>query len=317
MAFAFVRREKFSWALGRLCSRRLVSRVLGFVLLVAGCATAGAANSGLTQEMNPWPGARSIANTDKPVVGYRLITSSLKRQSATTFGEHEVALSGNLQRRAWEISARQDLDQVVDFVLGQLDYDRLLYQCEDLDCGSSHFWANEVFGTGRLVGRDNAQRYRVLLKEQGDQKLVYLLYVTHRGPRQTVYGVDVIQTRDKVTQGEVSRADVEKTLAQSQGWLPGMVVGENGLDEAASAALIDTLKGQSVSVKRRLYLIVHCYESTDMEANQACSDRIAEQLRLATFDGARQLDVRGQGALLLPPDQQLTPALRFVFWPTR
>lgn len=281
-------------------------------LLVGLCLPAYA-----TEDIRPWPGSRVINEEAGPVSGYRLITSGLKRQAATTFGASERHLPGTLARKAWEISHRQDLDTLRNFLINQLEFDELLYQCDDLDCGSSHFWANEVFGTGRLVGRDTDQQYQVLLKYEGDIKHLYLIYLTHRGPRQTVYGIDHLTTQAAVHDGDINQEEVEKALASSEGWLPGLVAEGDTLNQEASVALINGLKSQAAGVKRRLFLMVHCYESKDMATNQVCSDRLAEQLRLATYDGIYQLDIRGHAALAVPPDRQLVPAVRFVFWPRR
>jgi len=271
-------------------------------------------------------GSRLLTDRTEQVSSYRLALSGLKRQAATTFAEQEVRVSGQLRRLAWESSEKLDLDAAINPLLlalkSNLD-NSILYQCSDLDCGSSHFWANEIFGNGRLVGRDNQQRLLVAYLPQADtngsdsEQTVVMFYVTNRGPRQTVAGMNILRTSDRVLPEVISRADIEGRLSASSGWLPGMVTAAGQLDLQQSSELIAVLKGLSDGVKQRLHLVVHCYESGDMAENQSCSDRIAQQLRVATFDGHRELNVSGGAALALAPQNNNQPALRFVFWPRR
>ncbi|WP_221801274.1 DUF4892 domain-containing protein [Oceanobacter mangrovi] len=266
-------------------------------------------------------GSRLITDQQKSVSNFRLAMSSLKRQAATTFAAQEVRVSGDLHRWAWEVSEKTDLDQLLQPLLLNLAANpaaSILYQCKDLDCGSSHFWANEIFGNGRLVGRDGQQRYLVgYIPAASGPATVLLLYASQRGPRQTVIGFDVLTTADQVLPQVVNRETILGRLSASSGWLPGLVTVGSELDVEASAALIEVLKGLSDGLRSRLYLMVHCYENSEMDANQQCSDQLAEQLRTATATLGRPLNIRGQAALVASPESSNKAALRFVFWPGR
>jgi len=78
---------------------------------------------------------------------------------------------------------------------------------------------------------------------------------------------------------------------------------------------LNTVRALDPSVKRRLYLIVHCYQANNMADNFACSTRIAQQLRAAIYDGSYEIPVYGHGALTLSPGDDLKPHLRFMLWP--
>ena len=269
-------------------------------------------------ELPLWPGRREVDRQYHANMSYRLVLSELKRQAATTIGEQERVIQGSVWRRVWEVSRRIDLDNLALQIREQMPEGELLYECGSLDCGSSHFWANEIFDNGRLVGRDRYQRYFVLSQRISAQRQrVFLMYATYRGSRQTVIGLNVIETGNALNKADVSRQAIEELLANNSGWLPGFVITDGGLDKEASETLLEAIKDLPRGLRTRLFLTVHCYEHTDMEANLQCSERLAEQLRVATYDGLTELPVRGLGALVLPENTQVEPALRFVFWPTR
>ncbi|WP_169449493.1 DUF4892 domain-containing protein [Oceanobacter kriegii] len=294
---------------------------LSFLLLSLLSLPTRADTAALIEQATP-AGSRLLTDRTEAVRNYRLALSDLKRQSATTFSEQEVRVNGELRRLAWESGEKLDLTSAVTPLLITLDASMsatILYQCEDLDCGSSHFWANEIFGNGRLVGRDNQQRLVIayLTDAASGEHTVVMYYASHRGPRQTVAGMNILKTKDRILPETISRADVENRLSASSGWLPGFVADGGAFDASQSQALIDVLKGLSDGVKQRLHLVVHCYESGDMAVNQSCSERLAKQLRVATFDGSRELNVSAGAALALAPETSNKPALRFVFWPRR
>ncbi len=301
----------------------LVTLALSLLVLMASTARAaevvGNDIDGWISSLSLPPGVRQIQAETETGVSYRLVLSELKRQSATTFGEQERAVFGDVRRRAWEINGRQDLEELTALFRRQMPEGQLLYQCQSLDCGSSHFWANEIFGNGRLVGRDRYQSYFVWAEPLANStgQRVYLFYAAGRGSRQTVIGLNVVDTQSPLTRAAVSHAAVEEALASSSGWLPGFVADHGSLDTDASAVLIEVIKGTSRGLKQRLFLTVHCYDDTNMLVNTQCSQRLAEQLRVATYDGVTELPVQGLGALVIPDSGGYQPRLRFVVWPRR
>ena len=265
-----------------------------------------------------YPGARLSDEQSTQASHYRLVLSELKRSQATTFGEREVRLTGQLQRRVWTMPSGIELQEVVQFYQQQLDGKQVLYQCQGLDCGSSHFWANEVFSNSRLVGREKDQSLMVVMSPRtAELNDIWVVYAVRRATRQVMVNIDHIITGDAVAGDDLQRSRIEQVLADSHGWLPGFVIDNQRFDRAASQVLVDTLKALAPGVKQRLHLVVHCYEATDMVENMRCSARLAQQLRAAVFDGQYDINVTGLGALTLPPGESLQPALRFVFWPGR
>lgn len=266
-----------------------------------------------------FPQAALQDDKTQEVKNYRLVLSGLKRNQATTYGEHERRLSGKLWRRVWAVEDRVQLDTVIDYYTQQLSDSQVLYQCRALDCGSNPFWANEIFRNARLGGREQNQFYRVALLEDPakQEKTLYVLYIIERGSKQVMVNLDVLTTTDAVKEQADMNALIQQALVSSHGWLPGLVTDNGRINEQQSSALISYLKNLTPSMKRRLYLLVHCYDASHMSDNIQCSQRLAEQLRLATFDGQFELNIDGHGALTPAPDNSLQPALRFIFWPGR
>ena len=94
-----------------------------------------------------------IQNEERSVLdSYRLVLSSSTRAQASP-GQNELRLKGELWRRTWAVESQFTLDEVTTFFEKQIENLPILYHCRALDCGSSHFWANEVFSNARLVGR--------------------------------------------------------------------------------------------------------------------------------------------------------------------
>ena len=251
---------------------------------------------------------------------YRLLLSAPRKTVDRVTTQDERLLAADVWRRVWEVPGRLELAPLLEQVRSALAADggvTELFSCRDLACGSSHYWANEIFANGRLVGRDTGQRYAALELDAPSGPQLVVLYASHRGARQTVVAMDVIRTTERLDAAAADSADLLRRLSEQDGWLPGMVVRDGQLDASASAGLVAALKGLPEGSKQRLYLLVHCYDSLDMTVNRQCSEQLADQLRLQTFDGTTQLHVEGQGALVLPADRGVQPALRFVFWPER
>lgn len=251
------------------------------------------------------------------VQNYRVVVSGLTRTQAATVPNHELRLNGDLWRRVWAVEPQFSLQTVADHFFAQLNDAQTIFQCKALECGSSNFWANTIFANARLVGREQFQHYRVALTRDGNKSTLYVLYVMQRGTRQVMVNLDVFTTTETINAGIDVAQQVRLQLARSHAWLSGFVVEKGQLNTSASQPLINELKTLSPSERARLYLVVQCYEHTAMEKNIECSNALAEQLRAATSNGSKQLNIVGQGALTASPSNEVKPALRFVFWPAR
>lgn len=263
--------------------------------------------------LEPPPFAKLNTETNQTLSDYRVVLSGLKRQQAQTFAEKEQRLNGKLWSRTWLAFKGYELDEISQFFLSQLNEADVIYQCQGRACGSSQFWANSVFETPVLLGRDDQQRYFVALKsaKAGKPHKLYVFYASKRHTGQIRFHLDVFDTNETVSAQSISRDDILRALKQDSGWLAGFYTATNGgLDMQKSQVLIETLNALPAHMKQRLHLIVHYYEKPHMQDNINHSKVLALQLKKQT-----QLDVRGLGALNQAPDKDLKAKLRFVFWP--
>lgn len=250
------------------------------------------------------------SQTKQPVNNYRLVISTLKRQYGQTFGEKEQRIQGKLWRRQWLGKKGYSLDEIQRFFLEQLKAEDILYQCQNRDCGSSQLWANTVFEQPALLGRDNHQRYFVVLKK-GNPNQYYIFYAAKRHTGQIRFQLDILKSTETSNPQAIGTQSIMSELAKGSGWLTGFyTTAHGGLDLEKSQTLIDALNRLPDNLKQRLYLVVHDYQNPHMQDNIRSSQALALQLKQKT-----KLEVRGLGALTLSPDESLKPKLRFVFWP--
>lgn len=182
-----------------------------------------------------------------------------------------------------------------------------------MDCGSSNFWANKVFNNSKLYGRDINQAYVAVIDPKQKDK-IHVLYAIQRSKQTIYFNIDEVDSSDAVEDDAVEKQKITTALSKESGWLPGLHTIDGRIDEQESEILIDTLKNLDAGIKRRLYLVVHCYQANNMADNFACSTRLSQQLRAAIYDDF-EIPVYGHGALTLPPGSELKPQLRFMLWP--
>ncbi len=292
-----------------MSSHKQVMKQLSFVFIFVALSLQGLAAT----NTKSFPRAELVQQSEFDNSEYRLVLSELKRQRATTSGEVERLINGDVVRQFWQLSVNHEVEQVLAHYLGQWKGAQVLYRCSGLDCGSSNFWANKIFNNAKLYGRDANQAYLVV-KMPGSPNRIFVLYAVQRSKHKLYFNLDEIISSDALTDEEVERRQLLLSLQQEAGWLEGLHVIDGRIDENQSRVLIDTLRGLDSSIKRRLYLIVHCYQANNMADNFACSTRLSQQLRAAIYQDY-EIQVFGHGALTLPKGDQLKPQLRFMLWP--
>jgi hypothetical protein len=244
---------------------------------------------------------------------YRLILSGLKNRATVISGKVERLINADVKRELWQLSSNHNIQQVMDHYLSQWAGGEVLYQCSGLDCGSSNFWANKIFNNSKLYGRDINQSYAVVIDPKEKTK-IHVLYAIQRSKQTIYFNLDEVDSSDAVEDDAVEQQKITTALSKESGWLPGLHTIDGRIDEQESDILIETLRGLDAGIKRRLYLVVHCYQANNMADNFACSTRLSQQLRAAIYDDF-EIPVYGHGALTLPPGSELKPQLRFMLWP--
>lgn len=292
--------------------KRSALLILNLILSLS-VLSAGQVNASELSTTTGFPRAELVEESQLNNTEYRLVISGLKRKRAETSGEVERLITGDVNRQFWQISTNHTVDQVMNYFLDEWQNEKILYRCKGLDCGSSNFWANEIFDNAKLYGRDKNQAYIAALVP-GSPNEVYVLYVVQRSKQKLFFNLDTITTTNELTDDNVERENLLAAMKKESGWLEGLVVSNGRIDEKKSAVLLSTLRELDITVKRRLNLVVHCYEANNMADNFSCSSRLSQQLRAAIYKDF-EIPVFAHGALTLPPQGSLEPQLRFILWP--
>ena len=135
----------------------LFARYTRFYPLLLAVLFASVMPAGVSAAPPPFPDSELIERSEESVSRYRLVLSELKHQRADTFGERELRVSGERERSVYNLPDGVSLEEVRVYFRRQTDGQRTLYECIGIDCGSSNFWANDVFDLSSLVSRDKDQ----------------------------------------------------------------------------------------------------------------------------------------------------------------
>jgi hypothetical protein len=288
------------------------NQVMRFILILA-CSLFSVLSPTTALGSDAFPRAKLMHAEPMGNVEYRLVLSGLKNRATVISGKVERLINADVKRELWQLSSNHNLQQVMDYYLDQWAGGEVLYRCSGLDCGSSNFWANKIFNNSKLYGRDSNQSYAVVIDPKQKDK-IHVIYAIQRSKQSIYFNIDEVSSSDAVEDDAVERQKITTALSKESGWLPGMYTVDGRIDDKKSAILIDTLKNLDAGIKRRLYLVVHCYQANNMADNFACSTRLSQQLRAAIYEDF-EIPVYGHGALTLPPSNELKPQLRFMLWP--
>lgn len=278
-----------------------------FLLLLVG--------SGSSWAVQPFEQAVLLQSVERNVPNYSLSLGPSRRELGRLFSDREHIISGHLTRQTWRLPNHVDFRRAQQVYQQQLTDQVRLFQCVGSACGENRYWATQVFNNSVLTGRDYEQMVSVsLLTLASGEQQITVIYLVERATRDVMVNVDVVRTRDRIEGAQLTSAQVTETLLSEQGWLPGLMVVDNELQQEQSQVLIRALQNLTTAQAATLHLAVMCYSYADMAENLACSQRLAQQLteQLERDD----LTVTGLGAYWLPSAEQ-TAALRFVRWPRK
>ncbi|MCL6414529.1 DUF4892 domain-containing protein [Aestuariirhabdus sp. Z084] len=126
-----------------------------------------------------YPNATLVSQVNEQASNHQLVTGSIKKINGVVRADSEFRVNGQLARKLYQIPeghTNQDAFEFTEQAILAKGY-KTLYRCQGRRCGSSNFWANEVFNIKQLYGRDNAQFYLIAENESllGDYLLTYAI----------------------------------------------------------------------------------------------------------------------------------------------
>ncbi|WP_426417532.1 DUF4892 domain-containing protein [Aestuariirhabdus sp. LZHN29] len=255
-------------------------------------APAFALNAGV----DPYPNAEVVEQRQGHENNHRLVTGSIKKINGVVRADSEYRVNGELTRVVYQIPEGHTNRRAFEHVERAIEVQGFtpLFRCEGRRCGSSNFWANEVFGIKQLYGPDNAQFY--LVAENASFPGEYLLsYAIRRGNGRVYSLVEHFATDDALR----ARAQQEHYVEFS-GW----PVEADTLAESPAFRELVTL------MHERSQPVILAVSTSGDASNQEDLDQLVSTSRDYAAEIARQLvgagvdvsgfSVMGVGPTLLP-----------------
>ena len=239
----------------------------------------------------------TIENTN-----YRVVLGSLQSARGQVAPEASERVRGKLTRILYQVPNSYSGQDVYDFFVEQMRLRgyRELFTCAGRACGSSEYWANDIFGSRILYGPVRNQFYLAMGSEPAG--LFYIsAYVITRINRQLLAYLEIIEP---VAAAAVpTQADPAFMLQQLREF-GGIVLQELAFEAddrlAAGADLEEVAELMRLDPDLHLYLVAHLQGEGDLEELLVRSESRAEAVRQALLGqgiDAVRLTARGLGPL--------------------
>ena len=129
---------------------------------------------------------------EKEVETHEIMLGALKKSGGIVRPEASTFVAGRRAARTWYIPNEQRTGVVAEFFENQLSsLGDILYKCKGYECGSSNYWANNVFGEEVLYGPEENQRYFVTKVTRPDATYYVAVYIALRGTRKLYAHTDI------------------------------------------------------------------------------------------------------------------------------
>ena len=202
-----------------LMSMYRIKRVLsGLMMLVAGSAFAESDLRGSSDYdgLKRYPLSWIVEYQSETSPDYLLALGKMKKKSGVIAPEASRRLSGQLRQITYRIPDGHSAVEAFDFIVGQLQQQKAeeLFRCKSRQCGSSHQWANQVFGVSRLYGVDRTQSY-IAVKLGGDYIAVYSV---KRGNKRVYLQLDILSDKPPVAVEEPAISEDAESVTELPDW---------------------------------------------------------------------------------------------------
>lgn len=216
-------------------------------------------------------------------VNYRFVLGSLQRTRGQVVPEHSERLRGNVTKILYEVSQQYTGADVYQYYLDQIQENGYtqLFSCVGRACGSSNYWANDIFRNRILYGPERNQYYLALKTGTGlgaDSNIA--LYIITRGNRRLYAYLEVIETASE--QSLAAENDIDRLTQTLHGQgsviLSGVTFGPGDrLISAGELSQLVEILNQDPSLQ--IYLVAHLRDTGSVEDLMARSLQRANLLR--------------------------------------
>ena len=237
-------------------------------------------------------------------VNYRLVLSSLQRTRGLVTPESSERLRGDVTKIVYEVSQEFTGEDVYNFFQQQLQERNYtdLFTCSGRGCGSSNYWANDIFGNRILYGPERNQYYLAARADNGLETSPHLaLYIITRGNRRIYAYLEIIEVGGTKTRIDIIEPNELLATLREQGSVtaPSLnFIADNQLTIESDLAPIANMLETDTSLN--IYLVVHLSGSDSLDSLMARSlmraELLKQQLQNLGIDGSRII-AQGVGPL--------------------
>lgn len=267
----------------------------------------GAFDGALDHELiGRFPGAEVVDYRTPGMTNYRLALDRMQRVNGRVSAGREERVNGTLTRITYKIpEGYSSADVFAHYSAQMLAAGPELYRCQGRGCGSSNFWANDVFENRILYGPDADQYYLVSTVGTGQQRIsAYLaLYVITRGNRSVYAHLDIIELRNLVSDVPTTSPQALALQIQQEGSVIlqglGFDAQDELVDEGGFTVLLNTLRNAPLM---QVYIVAHLGGEAALEELLSRSTQRAQNLASRLIDaGINESRVLAQGVGPLAP----------------
>lgn len=234
---------------------------------------------------------------------YRLVLGTLRRNRETVVPENSLRLRGDITKLTYQVPQEFTGEDVYAFYREQMQVKNYteLFSCTGRACGSSNYWANDIFSNRILYGPERNQYFVAMRTDDSAGPAAHIsLYIITRANRRIYAYLEIIEER--VSRGVVSIASPEllQTLNERRAVSLPTVFFASDNELGAGADLRPVVELIQSNPELQFYLVVHLDESAELEAlltrSTSRAQFLKQQLVDMGVDGDR-LVARGVGPL--------------------
>ena len=242
---------------------------------------------------------------------YNLPLGRMQRAAGRVAPSQAERFQGDLRRITYEIPDGFNGLEVFEHFQAQLltEGQQALFSCQGRGCGSSNFWANDVFGNRILYGPETGQYYMASSYRadiNGREVSGYAaLYVVMRANRRLYAHVDFLElSEQEAAEQRAAFVPDARTLLQRLNedgmvTIPGLLFDEQDLltEDQGLALLLEALNEDE---QAHVYIVGHLQAEASLDEQIARSLRRAQLVQMRLTDAgiaAERIQAQGIGPL--------------------
>ena len=233
---------------------------------------------------------------------YRLILSSLQRTRGLVSSENSEMLRGDITKIIYEIASEftgQDVFEYFNNEATDRNY-KNLFSCIGRECGSSNYWANDVFGNRVLYGPERNQYYSVFETATEGREDFVAMYIITRGNRRVYVYFEFVEPGG--TQSRIDIFDSDRLLSELQAErsvVLNNIEFENDLSLTRTSDISYLISLLEKNPSLKFYLVAHLYQegvkSEDLISRSHQRANVLRQALLGRGIDREQIQAYGVG----------------------